>query len=211
MYLSRLILNPFCRQVQQEIAQPYEMHRTLLQAFVGDRAAAGVLFRVDLARRTGVPTVLVQSTELPDWTFLHSHPTYLLFPAPDGKDNPSCKPWNPQFAPGQLLAFRLLANPTFKRQGKRLAWLQEKDQLRWLQRKGAQNGFRLRQVMAVPQGLRRGRKRDDHGEHLVSHFAVRFDGLLQVTDPQACRRAVERGLGPGKAFGFGLLSVAPAS
>ena len=33
MYLSRLILNPRSRRVQRELAEPYEMHRSLMKAF----------------------------------------------------------------------------------------------------------------------------------------------------------------------------------
>ena len=44
----------------------------------------------------------------------------------------------------------------------------------------------------------------------VPHFGVRFDGTLQVTDARALARAVRDGIGPAKAFGFGLLSLAPA-
>ena len=33
MYLSRLILNPRHRRVQREVANPYEMHRSLMRAF----------------------------------------------------------------------------------------------------------------------------------------------------------------------------------
>lgn len=39
--------------------------------------------------------------------------------------------------------------------------------------------------------------------------AVQFDGVLVVTDPDKLREAVRNGIGPQKAFGFGLLSLAP--
>ena len=39
--------------------------------------------------------------------------------------------------------------------------------------------------------------------------AVRFEGVLEVTDPTAFCKTVENGIGSGKGFGFGLLSVAP--
>jgi len=38
--------------------------------------------------------------------------------------------------------------------------------------------------------------------------AVRFDGVLVVTDPHKLREAVANGIGQQKAFGFGLLSLA---
>jgi CRISPR system Cascade subunit CasE len=39
--------------------------------------------------------------------------------------------------------------------------------------------------------------------------AVRFDGELGVTDAALLREAVANGIGTQKAFGFGLLSLAP--
>jgi len=39
--------------------------------------------------------------------------------------------------------------------------------------------------------------------------SVRYDGTMTVTDPARFEETLVRGIGPGKAFGFGLLSVAP--
>jgi len=36
-----------------------------------------------------------------------------------------------------------------------------------------------------------------------------LDGLLRIVDADAFRAAVIAGIGPGQAFGFGLLSFAP--
>jgi CRISPR system Cascade subunit CasE len=46
--------------------------------------------------------------------------------------------------------------------------------------------------------------------HRATFASARFDGELKVTDPDAFRKAVYSGVGRGKAFGFGLLSVARA-
>ncbi|MBT8224412.1 MAG: type I-E CRISPR-associated protein Cas6/Cse3/CasE [Dactylosporangium sp.] len=51
----------------------------------------------------------------------------------------------------------------------------------------------------------RGTKR---GASVVLQVAV-FDGILQVTDAQAARRTLLNGVGPGKAYGLGLLTLAP--
>ncbi|MBI4384701.1 MAG: type I-E CRISPR-associated protein Cas6/Cse3/CasE [Nitrospinae bacterium] len=40
-------------------------------------------------------------------------------------------------------------------------------------------------------------------------LSVRFDGVLTVTDPDEFQKIFASGIGSGKAFGFGLLSVAP--
>jgi len=138
---------------------------------------------------------------------------------------------------GQILRFRLRANPT-KRiakqedplKGKRVELAREDEQIAWLVRKGQERekgmpgGFELLmeevknlsgeiskvpRVNVCPEGKQHGRKRDAAGGHATTHLAVLFAGLLQVTDKNAFLETLIRGLGSGKAFGFGLLSVAP--
>jgi hypothetical protein len=48
----------------------------------------------------------------------------------------------------------------------------------------------------------------DDRRHKLKLYAVRFDGLLQVVDPQRVLETVRRGIGSGKGLGFGLLSLA---
>jgi CRISPR system Cascade subunit CasE len=203
MFLSKLVLNPRSRQVRRELAEPYEMHRTLLRAFP-DANAGGpgrVLFRVDVGRATGIPTLLMQSEKPPDWSSLEALRDYLS--GAPAESRPVCL----QFATGQQLRFRLRANPTVKRNGKRLGLLREEDQIAWLRRKGEEGGFALNGVVVIPDGFTQGRKTDDHGPHELSHFAVRFDGVLTVTDSDRFAQTLAAGVGSGKAFGFGLLSV----
>ena len=42
----------------------------------------------------------------------------------------------------------------------------------------------------------------------LTHVAVRFDGLLEVTDPVKFLETLRAGIGSAKGFGFGLLSLA---
>ena len=203
MFLSRLVLNPRSRQARREAAEPYELHRTLLRAFPGPLEAERVLFRIDPARETGALVVLVQSLSEPDWSHHRSLPHYLLA-------EPEFKAFHPAFTPGQRLRFRLRANPTVKRDGKRLGLLTEDEQLAWLRRKGEAGGFRVLAALAVREGFARGRKREGDAGFPLTHLAVRFDGTLEVTDPAQLIESVRDGIGSGKAFGFGLLSLARA-
>ncbi len=213
MYLSLLQLNPRSRQVQSELANPYEMHRTVMSAFPDGhpRDAAGVLFRLDFDSRTGQPALLVQSQSEPNWHTLK--PGYLLA---DGMPNPQTKPFQPRFQAGQLLAFRLLANPTRRvgnkedpNCGARVALYKEEEQYEWLSRKAAQHGFRVLQAQVSHTDTLTGKlRREPQTEHALTLFAVRFDGVLEVTDPAKLREALASGIGSGKAFGFGLLSLA---
>lgn len=43
----------------------------------------------------------------------------------------------------------------------------------------------------------------------VTLDAITFDGILEVTDTDAFRNSLVNGIGTGKAYGFGLLSIAP--
>jgi CRISPR system Cascade subunit CasE len=215
MYLSRLILNPRNRRVQKEVADPYQMHRSLMSAFPDDLAEGDerVLFRLETHSRTSALTLLVQSWTLPDWSWL-AEPGARGYLLPVGEPNPAVKSFDLDLAPGQVLAFRLRANPTVKRKfesgdHKRVGLYGEEKQIEWLKRKGQQGGFRLLSARTSYQDVIRGRIRRNGRTHKLQMLSVQFDGLLQVTDPDRLRESVQQGIGSGKALGFGLLSLAP--
>jgi len=213
MYLSRLILNPRSRRAQREIADLYQLHRSLMRAFP-DSLQEGderVLFRLDADTRDGAPTVLLQSWLEPKWDWLSDEGArgYLLRP-------PETKAFDLRLAAGQVLAFRLRANPTVKRKfddgdHKRVGLYREEEQIEWLKRKGEQGGFRLLAARAGGDSRAGGfiRREGENETHKLTLLAVQFDGLLQVTDPDRLRETVRRGIGSGKGLGFGLLSLAP--
>jgi CRISPR system Cascade subunit CasE len=213
MYLSRLILNPRNRRVQKEIAAPYQMHRSLMRAFPDDLVEGDerVLFRLESHSRTGALTLLVQSLALPDWSWL-AEPGARGYLLPMDEPNPAVKSFNLQFAPGQVLAFRLRANPTVKRtvngKKKRLGLYREEEQIKWLERKAGWGGYCLLSVRTSGQDIVGGRIRHDDTTHKLRLLSVQFDGLLQVTDTDRLRETVQRGIGSGKGLGFGLLSLA---
>ena len=208
LYLSRLALHPRSRQVQAELRDPYEMHRTLAKAFgEGEdaQAAARCLFRVEESPQ-GALIVLVQSRTEPVWGRLTIPPDYLQEP-------PQVKPFAPTFQAGETLAFRLRANPTMRqaakpdgrRLGDRVGLYTEAARLAWLTRKALDGGFTLRSVTQTgedpPECQAKGRR--------AVFSAVRFEGVLRVTDPTQLLEALAGGIGAGKGFGFGLLSLAP--
>jgi len=222
MYLSRLILNPRNRRVQREMAEPYQMHKTLMRSFPDDldREKERVLFRVDADPRSGTFSVLLQSPLEPRWGWLENNgahgylaPDHRLSPGVD--ENLATKSFDLKFVAGQAFAFRLRANPTVKRRfpngdHKRVGLYREEEQIAWLGRKGEQGGFRVLSVSARQEPEVGGRICRDGDTHKLKLLAVRFDGVLQVTDPERFQETVRRGIGSGKGFGFGLLSLARA-
>jgi CRISPR system Cascade subunit CasE len=206
MYLSRLILNPRSRAVQRDLASPYELHRTVMGGFPDNLAASAerVLYRLDQMERGNQIWLLVQSQLEPDWSGLDA--TYL---AQTDRDNPAVKEVDMRPVPGQRLTFRLRANPTRRLvqpadKGKRVGIYKVDEQIQWLNRKAENGGFVVESVLPTQQQRTDDRKRD------LKFLSVQFDGILQVTDSEQFALALANGIGSGKAFGFGLLSVARA-
>ena len=218
MYLSRLLLNTRSRQVQRETADPYQLHRTIMRGFVEKRDQSGILHRLDVQPRTGAIILLVQSMSEPDWSSL-AEKDYLLPIDPfSGLDNPAVKQISLPLRPNQVLSFRLRANPTIKkarrddngerRNSNRVPLVREEKQVEWLEQRAKDNGFRLLHLgISQPQKLT-GRKKDNG--RAITLYTVQFDGRLQVTNADKLLEAVKNGIGPAKAFGCGLLSLAPA-
>ncbi len=242
LFLSRLKLDPSSRRVASEVAHPYEMHRTILRAFpgIGDASGKtesrfGVLFRVERGRVRTPVTVLVQSKQEPDWSCLHSLGGYL----DSGPSSTECRSLDRALSSirdGQVLAFRLRANPTRRlgrtggaMAGKRVELFREEDLIAWLVRKGegggntGKGGFELVQCAAgngpvqsffrmtvTCEGKVVSRKTESGTGHLMTHNSVLFEGLLEVTDRDAFVGTLTAGIGSAKSFGFGLMTVAPA-
>jgi CRISPR system Cascade subunit CasE len=213
IYLSRLILNPRSPQVQAELREPYQMHRTLSKAFgdgPGEWQSARILFRVD--ELCGRPAVIVQSRTQPDWSRLSVSSGYLFA-------DPEMKEINPSISAGQRFVFRLRANPTkritdrdrVRGDGKpyttRVGLFGEEKQLDWLRGKAENGGFRLVQCSVSAAENSDSRKAGLEGR--IRHLGVTFEGILEATDPDTFAETLASGVGSAKGFGFGLLSVVP--
>ncbi len=181
------------------------------QVHVERKETSGFLFRIDPIMRGGV-AILVQSALRPDWDYAFHNAGYFLAAKPETKD------FNPAFVQNQVLRFRLFANPTRKidtksgsdgkrRHGKRVPV--PSDQLvNWLIVRAEAGGFAVDQnsIVIQPGYVYVNKEGKRQGKRLRS---VRYDGSLEVTDPERLHETIIKGIGPAKAFGFGLLSVAP--
>lgn len=215
MHLSRLILNAHHRQAQSDLRNPYDLHRTLCFGWAGEDeplpAGERVLWRLDAE---APPTLLVQSVTAPDWNcLLTRHPGYLdtfqvtalgvarldALSRPDGR-----------------YRFRLRANPTVtKREDqegeargqkpKRYGLYSADAQAQWLVGVAARSGFVAERFEITHSERFRARK----GRAVVTLAAATFEGELRVTDAGQVRAVLQNGIGHGRAFGMGLLSLAP--
>lgn len=181
---------------KEGFAAVHEKPRTREQSF---------LYRVD-ALQGGTAVILVQSAILPDWDYAFSNARELLAGPPQVKE------FEPRFDAGDKLLFCLRANPTWRENDshRRQGVFGKEKQREWLLRKAEAGGFVLLSANIKDESLRhahRGHTGSDR--QVMTHLAVRYDGVLQVTEPGAFADTLVRGVGSAKAFGFGLVSVAP--
>lgn len=190
MYLSEVILNPSNPKARRDLKSANELHRTLCSGFPnGERPR--VLFSVN----RNAPRVLMLSKEEPDFSKGCSEGRVLRARA---------KPFQPKVSEGQRLRFVLRANPTKKKDGKRLGLETPDQQTKWLLRKAEQHGFALESFSIVESGVQR-TPRPNQSD--MVHLYALYEGVLRVVEPESFRLALEQGIGSAKAFGFGMLMV----
>jgi len=220
MYLSKLAVNVTSREFRRDYADIREMHRTVMSAYgqVTDgtpaRQSHAVLWRLDGAQRGF--TQYVQSGSEPDWSCL---PEGYLTEPPLVR---GLQPLIDAITPGRRFAFRMVANPIRAVvqakgvRGRKAAIHQPDEQIKWLIRQADRHGFviptganGLPDVGPSPCPTLTGRPRAQN-RGAITVAPVRFEGHLIVTDHSAFIDALRNGIGRAKAYGCGLISLAPA-
>ncbi len=207
MYLSKLVLDPTHPQARRDLANAYEMHRTLSRVFAEGPHSPPARFLWRLEQGNALPedgaTVLLQSATTGRWQSLVERSGYARAIHPD-------KPvaLEQLLQSGRIYAFRLACNPTVTRAGKRYGLLREDEQLGWLARQGQQHGFGMLRVR-VSRSERVSHRQGRNGQRITLQ-AVQFDGVLKAEDPDRLGLALLNGIGHAKALGLGMLSLAPA-
>lgn len=208
MYLSKLSLDPKHAQVQSEVANRYELHRTLTAQFPGKkRKDIGLLYRIELPDQYCFQpiTLLIQTQIEPDWRNIYDRG--MLFKPPQ------VKVFTTNFSKSEKFYFRLLGNPTARRKQhdgsrKRVGLYDREDQQDWILRKAQYGGFKVLSLQLADLGLIESSKKKNNQTFQIKHLAVKYEGLLQIIDPEDFKKTFVKGIGSAKAFGFGLLSLA---
>ena len=205
MYLSRVELDPIRRSTMTALAAPQKFHGAVESAFSGERRRR--LWRLD---RLGEKLyLLLLSEEMPDLSGVVEQ--FGTGVAPESRNY---DPLLARITPGSRWQFRLAANPTKSCKdaqkpavrGTVAAHCTTQYQKQWLLDRAAKHGFALTEDSFTVT-----RVQWHHfakgGTRPVSLLAVTYEGVLQVTDPEAFRNLLCQGMGRGKAYGLGLLTV----
>ena len=206
MYLSRVALDVHKRSTMTALANPQQFHGAVEQAFAGERRRR--LWRLDqLGDRL---YLLLLSEDTPD--LRHMVEQFGTGEIPETKDY---TPLLERIGPGTIWRFRLTANPTKSvpdpkdpvKRGKICAHVTTEYQEKWLLERGEKCGYRL-----IPDGFavtqcqwRRFQK--GHKGRPVSLLSVTYEGVLEVTEAEKFQRVLTEGMGRGKAYGLGLMTV----
>ena len=214
MYLSQLFLNSQKAFVLREIGNAHKFHQRIMQAFPDDESCDGqrpvpkdhrpredwhILFRHELDSDKNV--VLVQSEIEPDWSKLPDQ--YLRNHAVKEVSFTTT-----QLSANGIFQFRLRANPSKRdsKTKKTVGFYRRPDQLAWLERQADRCGFRLLSADVIPSPNVFGIKKQ--GAAPIRIATALFQGVLEVTAPESFVSTVQHGLGRGKSYGCGLLSLA---
>lgn len=211
MYLSKIILDVRHPSARQALRDVNDMHRNLMAGFDipaaqgAPRAENHVLYRL-FSNREQV-YLLVSSAVRPDPRALSArgyHTEDAMIRDVSALEG--------VLVNGKRLRFELLASPCKKvdaggKNSRREFLKTPEERMAWLCRKGEQGGF---QVLVADEISGRVDVCGRRGAMPIKNSAVLFSGTLRVTDQQTFWQSYVNGIGPGKAYGMGMLNLANA-
>lgn len=226
MYLTRFRINPQRIGGRKLLSSPQVLHASVMSSFAelpDDTGAPRVLWRLDRDSKSQIHLCIV-SPYKPDLTHLVEQAGW---PTTARWETYDYGPFLDRLSAGDQFAFRLTANPVHSVRNKDgaptkpTAHIGPRNQMRWLLQRQENSGFKIARRPASTAS------RDELDEHQVTVHSrrelafkkkgaqkpvtlvtVTYDGRLEITDPEAFRRALTHGIGKAKAYGCGLMTLA---
>jgi CRISPR system Cascade subunit CasE len=220
MFLTRMQINSRRRGAQKLIGSPHAMHAAVSAGFADARPTEDgrILWRLDTHDDHRV-LLFVVSPDRPDFTHIAEQAGW-----------PTTEIWVTKpyahflgaLRVGQHWQFRLTANPVHA--GRRPGWndtkplghVTAKQQEQWLIDRAEKLGFTLVSnhgtssasnefdLAVIDRSVRRFRRQDS----TITLATATFEGQMEIADPALLRAALTRGVGRGKSYGCGLLTLA---
>ena len=211
MYFSRVMLDTGRRSTITALASLNKLHGAVEQAFPGQRQHK--IWRIDsLGKKT---YLLILSQSEPELSSLSKQ-----FGPENGAEAWEIKDYDPFLRCITLCSrwhFRLVANPTSslmhtdegeRKRGKVTGHVTVEHQEKWLLDRAEKHGFLFYydDFRVVKNGWLHFRKGDN--KQFVTLMSATYDGVLTVCDVELFRETLINGLGRGKAYGQGMLTIA---
>ncbi|MDX6740994.1 type I-E CRISPR-associated protein Cas6/Cse3/CasE [Actinocorallia sp. A-T 12471] len=236
MYLTRFRVNTARREAKRLFGSPHRVHGAVNMAFPELPSQDGhrprVLWRLDRDHPAHTHLFIV-SPSRPDLNHLVDQAGW---PDADGQgwSTFGYADFLAALAEGDTWAFRLTANPIhhIRREGdpvgtptKRTAHVTPAHQMRWLLQRQEACGFEIVRkptdkgvteegdayelVVRDHNRLQFGKSLSPDGKDDVRFVRATFEGRLRITDLPSFHRTLTHGLGKQKAYGCGLMTLAP--
>ncbi len=236
MYLTRFRVNTARREAKRLLSSPNRLHGAVNMAFAQSPTqkteGPRVLWRLD-QDHPAQTNLFIVSPSRPDLTHLVEQAGWPASDTP-GWTTFSYQEFLDALAEGDTWGFRLTANPVhYVRRDrdapgaptKRTAHLTPRHQMQWLLTRQEQAGFEITCKSAEnrmteqdmyelnvhdrrPLQFRRRTEESSDGQD-VRFVKVTFEGRLKITDLARFQRTLTHGLGKAKAYGCGLMTLAP--
>jgi CRISPR system Cascade subunit CasE len=232
-YLSRVYMNPLRTSAQRLLSNPHRMHAAVLGGLSRQPVAERVLWRLETAAHRATLLVLTQST--PSWEHLIEQAGWTAADEPQAEIR-SYEPLLARIERDREFRFRLRVNPVSstmhpqkpseahrrqldpagRRRGVRVAHRTAAHQLTWLMERVDKWGFTMPSTADGRDDVRvqeRNRlvfvKNGTAGGRRVVIQTATFEGRLRIEDPDRARSRLLEGVGAARAYGCGLITLAP--
>ncbi|MCL6424485.1 type I-E CRISPR-associated protein Cas6/Cse3/CasE [Brachybacterium sp. JHP9] len=222
---SRILINPQRRGGRKLLSNPQAMHAAVRAMFPPDldESAGRILWRLDTSEHQH--TLYVVGPESPQRDVIVDQAGWTARPG----ETADYQPLLDSLLSGQERVFRLTANPVRSlpsaggKRGKVVPHVTPEQQVEWLASKASSNGFEILEATSESPAASPARdaavsRRTDltftrrnpqsSNPNLVTLRTAQFDGALRITDAQVFRRALVEGIGRGRAYGCGLMTIA---
>lgn len=198
MYLIKAEMDRNLPEVRAALTDCQKMHQLITKLFDTDRKSSQILYRINLVQNK--LNIYMYANKPAN----NNHRYYI-----QQKDISS---WLDDMTAGKTLGFDIIASPSKKikigdKKNSRRRLLQEPaERQTWLERKAKMHGFEILHAEEQENVHTTGRHAIDNGG-TMDHDAYHYQGMLRITDANAFRKALREGIGPGKAYGFGMMMV----
>ncbi|MCD4556951.1 type I-E CRISPR-associated protein Cas6/Cse3/CasE [Schaalia sp. lx-100] len=231
---TQVLINPGKYEGRKLLLNPQAMHARVLRFFPPDmesKKGERVLWRIDSQEHRHI--LYIVAPETPDTGGFVEQAGWETRPA----QSADYQPLLDKLRVGQEWRFRLRANPAHRvasavqgQRGKVLPHVTVTQQIAWLCAQGKKHGFlipnfgtndEIQDLQQVKEGIptvavtERGDRIFDHynknrlGKEQITLRQAQFDGALRIENVDLFRHALVSGIGRGKAYGCGLLTLAP--
>ena len=205
MYMTRMRLNTEKRKTRIALTNRNWFHGAVENALgqTDDRK----LWRLD--KLNGEYYLMIVSKDKPDMSAAVCEFGYPEDPAP--WETLEYDKFLSGIEKGSIWYFKLTANPVMESHGVIYNHAGVNNQTKWLMDRAKKNGFSIDEnSLGVFNSHWVSFKKRKEQNRRVTLLSVTFEGVMEIEDPDLVRKALVSGIGKGKAYGQGMMTIMKA-